>query len=713
MATIYTDQHVTLKDLLAAAGRNQDATLLIPDLQRPYIWEPSRVIPLIDSLIRGWPFGTLLTWKVKQDDPVRALARPFWRVVDRTGESDGGDLISMKNPPASFQMVLDGQQRVQSLLLALGGDGWGFKLLDRKWHESLSDTKPRGPRGKPHWSLGCLCIDVPALSEAYAKAKRAAAINYIDVLRWIVADDANGRSSLSKPDTYKEPLETLSKSSGRFVRLARLWEAAPEQAGMDPYEAEELADSILIEHGVAEEYRDTQRRPMGALLIALKDVKQTRVTYLELAQYEEALGTRESYSDAVVNIFTRLNSAGRTLTREDITFAWLKVGWKTDCTENKSAKKCVEELTLEVGELQVPLSSEDVISAISFVWSVAFNSGKLLNNDDLLKGEAIRPMATDISENWEIVREAAIRICEKARARGLVFREHYQSVNALAYLWAWCFSALRWGHLKSLNELEKDGLDKSLSDTMDLLMDRWLICSQWANVWGSSSAQSVASFAAGLAGRLQALLSISNVYEAVSELRQQLEAELAQMEQQALNGLANLSADDRQQVRTYYTPLWLWNRLEASRWKSAQIVLEQKTQRKNRIEVDHIVAHNLWKTKLDSLIADQPPGADEIEKLDEIIPFANELGNCMLLKKNFNISKSNKPLKQFLDGVHEFTQGQSTLADWAEGLDLDMQQVDSGETAVTTLKDLFMLRTEKIRTDLSLFVKGTKLRVDV
>jgi len=25
-------------------------------------------------------------------------------------------------------MVLDGQQRVQSLLLALGGDDWGFKL---------------------------------------------------------------------------------------------------------------------------------------------------------------------------------------------------------------------------------------------------------------------------------------------------------------------------------------------------------------------------------------------------------------------------------------------------------------------------------------------------------------------------------------------------------------------------------------------------------
>ena len=108
MAMIYGDQHKLLKDLLDSAGVSGDATLLIPDLQRPYIWEPLQVIVLVDSLIRGWPFGTLLTWKVSADDPARDLARPFWRVVDRV-KKDGGEPISAKNPPASFQMVLDGQ----------------------------------------------------------------------------------------------------------------------------------------------------------------------------------------------------------------------------------------------------------------------------------------------------------------------------------------------------------------------------------------------------------------------------------------------------------------------------------------------------------------------------------------------------------------------------------------------------------------------------
>ena len=44
MATIYSDQHSSLKTLLGTAGKSGDATLLIPDLQRPYVWQPSQVI---------------------------------------------------------------------------------------------------------------------------------------------------------------------------------------------------------------------------------------------------------------------------------------------------------------------------------------------------------------------------------------------------------------------------------------------------------------------------------------------------------------------------------------------------------------------------------------------------------------------------------------------------------------------------------------------
>jgi uncharacterized protein with ParB-like and HNH nuclease domain len=94
------------------------------------VWTPNQVTLLIDSLIRGWPFGTLLLWKVNHQELEGIPFRPFWTVVNRTGDANGAQVTQM-NPPASYHMVLDGQQRVQSLLLALGGDDWGFTLEDR------------------------------------------------------------------------------------------------------------------------------------------------------------------------------------------------------------------------------------------------------------------------------------------------------------------------------------------------------------------------------------------------------------------------------------------------------------------------------------------------------------------------------------------------------------------------------------------------------
>ena len=713
MAQIYNDQHLPLKDLLAMAGRNQDATLLIPDLQRPYVWSPSQVTVLVDSLIRGWPFGTLLTWKVKPDDPARELARSFWKILDRTNE-EKSHLISKKHPPAKFQMVLDGQQRVQSLLLALGGDGWGFKLPDRHWHELLSGAKARGPRGKAHWSHGCLCVDVITLTNEYARTRSAVAIDYTKVLHWVITDDANGQSQLTKPETYKDPLEKASATPGRFVRLSRLWEVAPEQVAIDAYAAEDIADNVLKEHQVSDADRNKHLRPFGALIMALKDVKQTRVTFLELAEYETGLGERAVYNDAIVNIFTRLNTAGRTLTREDITFAWLKTGWKPEHTANVSAKKCIETLQGQLSSQSLPISVDDIVSAISLMWAAAFNSGKLLSNDDLMKGDAIRPMATDVSQHWELVTEAAISVSTLALERGLHFREHYQSVNALAYLWAWHFLALQWVDARTLKELDKDSFYKGITEILNKSLDRWLICSQWAGVWASSSARSIANLATNLASCAAMIGTLSDPNAVVTALGDHLQGELRNLEPDALGGLGRLVADDRREVRLYYNALWIWNRLDANRWEKVRIVLREKSRRASNIEVDHIVAFNMWEGKLNNH-APATKTLGEQSDDDREADFSgavNELGNCMLLEKNFNVSKSDGALKDFLDGVHEFKSGDMTIEQWAEALDLDMRHVASANSSLVDLRKLFAERTQRIRAELEQFVRGIRARID-
>jgi hypothetical protein len=706
VAQIYADQHFSLKDLLAASGRNEDATLLIPDLQRPYVWSPIQVTVLVDSLIRGWPFGTLLTWKVAQGDPARELARSLWKVVDRTGILEG-ERISQKHPPAPFQMVLDGQQRVQSLLLAFGGDGWGFKLPDRQWHEVLSGAKARGPRGKLHWSLGCLCVDLAALAEAYAESGSATSIDYTRVLHWILTDDARGQSQLPKPDTYKEPLARASKSLGKYIRLSRLWEAAPEE-GADAYAGEPLAISLLAEHSVTGPDLEKYKRPVSALLMALKEVKQTRVTYLELAEFKESLGARERYNDAIVNIFTRLNTAGRTLTREDITFAWLKIGWKKDHTDGRLATECLESLASELKDADLPIAIDDLVSAVSFVWAVAFNGGRLLGNDDLMKGDAIRPMAEAVSEHWSLVVDAAVTVSTHVRDRGLRFRAHYQSMSALAYLWAWCFLALRFQHRSKLTVREDDALDKRVSEALDNCLDRWLLCTQWAGVWSSSSARNIAGLAKDLADCANEIESLADPAAVVACLSQHVRAELESMQSEAIGGIARLAAEDRSEVRQYYTALWIWNRLDQMRWGKAQLALREGGRRANSIEVDHVVAFHTWQAKLNASAQSEQSQADP----DAFEARVNELGNCMLLEKNFNISKGKGSLKSFLAGVHEFKDGRMTVEEWARDMDIDASLLDATDAEVPALSDLIAARTLRIRTELDEFIRGTKKRVD-
>ena len=98
---------------------------------------------------------------------------------------------------------------------------------------------------------------------------------------------------------------------------------------------------------------------------------------------------------------------------------------------------------------------------------------------------------------------------------------------------------------------------------------------------------------------------------------------------------------------------------------------------------------------------------------EDLGPLVNDLGNCMLLEKNFNISKSNSPLKEFLEGVHEFKNGTFTIEEWSTALDLKMPQVDSANTGIEILRTLFAERTQKICNDLEQFVRGTKGRIDL
>jgi hypothetical protein len=534
-------------------------------------------------------------------------------------------------------------------------------------------------------------------------------LDFSNILKWVVTGGQLAQSEFEKKVNYQEPLPRThdAASKGHYIRLSRLWEAAPAQEGIEQDQAESLAEAILKEHDVQSPKIEAALRPVGSILLTLARVKKTRVTYLELAEFDEKVWTREDYNDAVVNIFTRLNTAGRTLTREDITFAWLKVGWISAKTANRSAVECFDELADSLTAQKLELAIEDIVAGISIVWSAFHAEGRLLSNNDLLKGDAIRPMAAALSNNWATLSAAVEAATANIADRGYRFREHYESLNSVFILWAWQYIADQWLATHPCKATEKDDFEKSVAAAFAKFADRWLMCSQWAGRWAVASAETMAGYAKRLADCANITGAASTTRQAIEKLEGFLEVEVKALEADAAAGVLAIQARRRELVRVYYAPLWIWHRLESKKWSMSKVQLRSSKRKKMNLEVDHSVAYALWENKISATL---PNGTTD---KDEALSIVNQLGNCSLLEKTFNIAKSDRTLKSFLEDVHDFKSNKITLNDWSTALALPDCMVDASGADADTLAKAISDRDAQIRQDLVAFVKGQSVRTDL
>lgn len=92
----------------------KDGGFWLPNIQRPFVWNEEQIERLFDSIMREYPISTMLVWKT--DSKIRR--RKF---IDNYRH--GLKLSDYYVPETNGvkQMVLDGQQRLQSLYIGLSG----------------------------------------------------------------------------------------------------------------------------------------------------------------------------------------------------------------------------------------------------------------------------------------------------------------------------------------------------------------------------------------------------------------------------------------------------------------------------------------------------------------------------------------------------------------------------------------------------------------
>lgn len=86
-------------------GMIERGELRLPEMQRRYIWRSTRVRDLLDSLYRSYPSGAILLWETDEVVPLQEFA-----------------VEQQKNPYQSTRLLLDGQQRLTSLLAVIRGE---------------------------------------------------------------------------------------------------------------------------------------------------------------------------------------------------------------------------------------------------------------------------------------------------------------------------------------------------------------------------------------------------------------------------------------------------------------------------------------------------------------------------------------------------------------------------------------------------------------
>lgn len=256
----------SIKDILKSINKDE---MYLPAIQRKYVWKDTQITRLFDSIMLGYPIGTFLFWKVKKE------------IINHKGYSmyefikDYHDRDMNKNPSAPHTLictrdetmwaVLDGQQRLTSLYIALQGS-MRRKLPRKRW--SNDDAFPK--------------------KELYF--------------------DLHSEKTDEEDITYNFKFLTAEEASRN--KDGKIWYRIKD---ILKYSTEDLPEVIFK----SEWANDELARKNFSLL-------HTRLVRDEIINYFEV---EEDSIDNVLDIFVRVNSGGTVLSKSDLLFSTIVSHW--------------------------------------------------------------------------------------------------------------------------------------------------------------------------------------------------------------------------------------------------------------------------------------------------------------------------------------------------------------------------------------------------
>lgn len=245
--------------------------IFLPAIQRKYVWGDDQITRLMDSIMLGYPIGTFLFWKVRKT----IINQKEYSLYEFIKDYHDRDLYRNPAAPQPFAVgcgdetiwaVLDGQQRLTSLYIALQGS-MSRKLPNKRW---------KNDDAFPNKEL------------------------YFDL-----------HSQKTDDDDISYEFKFLTKDGAAKNKDGRLWYLVKD---ILKYSAEDLLPEVIIPNGWATDKAATKN-------ISLL---HTRLVGDEIINYFEV---EKDSIDSVLDIFVRVNSGGTVLSKSDLLFSTIVSHW--------------------------------------------------------------------------------------------------------------------------------------------------------------------------------------------------------------------------------------------------------------------------------------------------------------------------------------------------------------------------------------------------
>lgn len=264
--------------------------MYLPAIQRKYVWSESQITRLMDSILLGYPIGTFLLWKVSSKT-INEKGYSLYEFIREYHEEDKSTNDRAPDPLSHAETifaVLDGQQRLTSLYIALQG------TLAMKLPWKRRNDKKAFPKKELYLNLKSKKSDVD------------------DEITYEFAFHEN-----ANPDA-----DVLTKNGTPWYKAKAIL----------CYETtDDLMLNVIVPHGWNSD---------EVIMKNLLALHRTLVTE-EIINYFEV--EKESIDD-VLDIFIRVNSGGTVLSKSDLLFSTIVSHWDKARDEIEDLLKTINDI---------------------------------------------------------------------------------------------------------------------------------------------------------------------------------------------------------------------------------------------------------------------------------------------------------------------------------------------------------------------------------